>query len=109
MEGTTDILQTNANSNSEDENCSAKPANICLMKYFNQSIDEKIQFDDDDDSEIAIKWKIRRVIRHQEGKEDQSILDDLKLHDILYKRNMYEPNIRVVSPKVGSIQRKKSR
>jgi len=64
MEGTTDILQTNVNSNSKDENCSAKPANICLMKYFNQSIDEKIQSDDDDDSEIAIKRKLRPVTRH---------------------------------------------
>ena len=51
-----DILQTNVNGNSKDEIYSAKPTNICLMNYFNQSIDETTQPDDNnEDSEVAIK------------------------------------------------------
>ena len=106
-EVTTDILQTNIDSNSEDENCSKEPTNIRLLSYFNQSIDETytIQSDDDEDGEITIKQKTRRVTRHQENEEQQSISDDLKLHNILYKRDVYEPKIRVVSPKNRSIVR----
>jgi hypothetical protein len=99
-----DILQTNVNGNSKDEIYSAKPTNICLMNYFNQSIDETTQPDDNnEDSEVAIKWKIRRVTKRRENEEQLSISDDLKLYNILYKRDVYGPNIRVVSPKVKSI------
>ena len=106
-EVTTDILQTNIDSNSEDENCSKEPTNIRLFSYFNQSINEtySIQSDDDEDGEITIKWKVHRVTRHPENEEQLNISEDLKLHNILYKRDVYEPKIRVVSPKNRSIVR----
>jgi len=72
----TDDLQTNIDSDSEDEHCSAKSTNIRLMSYFNQSIDETTQSDDYEDSEEVIKFKIRRVTRRRENEEYASISDD---------------------------------
>ena len=70
------VSQTNIDSNSEDENFSKEPLNIRLMSYFNQSIDETIQTDDDEDGEEAIKLKIRRVTKRRENEEYASISDD---------------------------------
>ena len=81
IQKTKDVLQTNIDSNSEDENFSKEPLNIRLMSYFNQSIDETIQSDDYEDSEEAIKLKIRRVTKRRENEEYASISDDLKLYN----------------------------
>jgi hypothetical protein len=107
MEVKTDVLQANIGRSSEDENYSAKPTNICLLSYFNQSIDKAsaIQSDDDEDNEITIKRKVRRVTRHQVNEEQLIISDDLKLHNILHKRDVYESILRVRSPKIRSIVR----
>ena len=77
----TDDLQTNIDSDSQDENYSTKSTNVRLMSYFNQSIDETIQSDDYEDSEEAIKLKIRRVTKRRENEEYASISDDLKLYN----------------------------
>ena len=103
----TDDLQMNIDSDSEDEHYSAKSTNVRLMSYFNQSIDETTQSDDYEDSEEVIKLEIRRVTRRQENEEYASVSDDFKLYNVLYKRNIYEPKIRMVPPKIGSMVRQK--
>ena len=70
------VSQMNIDSNSEDENFSKEPLNIRLMSYFNQSIDGTIQSDDYENSEEAIKLKIRRVTKRRENEEYASISDD---------------------------------
>jgi hypothetical protein len=53
------------------------------------------QMHDDRDGDTVIKWRTRRLIRHQEDTDELSTLDDLKVQSILYKRDLYESKIRV--------------
>ena len=66
-----DSLQHTAISDTDANNYSTNPINVRLIDKFDEVVDETIatETDDDDDTRVTIKWKVRRVTRHRDNQE----------------------------------------
>ena len=77
----------------------------CLMDHIEADVIDKTDIEQTDDyryGETVITWRTRRHIRHRKYTDELSILDDLKIQNILYKRDLHESKIRVAlnEPKI---------
>ena len=63
--------------------------------------------DDNQDGKTRIQWRTRCLVNYRTDTDELSTLDDLKIQNILYKRDLYEPKIRVACNKSKMIFRQK--
>jgi hypothetical protein len=98
----TDDSQSTKISGNNAENHSAVPTSICLTDNMERDILDKTDVestDDNQDDKTRIQWRTRCLVNYRTDTDELSTLEDLKIQNILYKRDLYELKIRVATNK----------